>query len=58
MAVGLTGGGAVAKEELVETVDESTVEAEAKCEAFTTLEDGRNGEADWREARRRASAVQ
>ena len=40
MAVGLTSGGAVAKEEVVETDDESAGGSEAVCEVFTTLEDG------------------
>ena len=40
MAVGLTGGRAVPKEEVVETDGEAAVESEAECEAFTTLVDG------------------
>ena len=40
MAVGLTGGGAVAKVEMVETEDESAVGSETECETFTTFEDG------------------
>ena len=39
MVVGLTGGGAVAKYEVVEMDDESVVGSEAECEAFITLED-------------------
>ena len=40
MAVDLTGGGAVAKYEVVETDDESAVGSEAECEAFITLNCG------------------
>ena len=38
MAITLIGGGAVAKEDVVEMDDESAVESEAECEAFITLE--------------------
>ena len=40
MAVGLTGGVAVAKEEMFKTDVKSAVGSEAECEAFITLEDG------------------
>ena len=40
IVVGHTGGGAVAKEEVVETDDESAVKSKVECETFTTLEDG------------------
>ena len=40
MAVGLTGGGAVAKEKVVKADDESVVGSEVDCETFTTLVDG------------------
>ena len=40
VADGLTGGGAVAKEEVVETNGKSAVRSKAECEAFTTFEDG------------------
>ena len=40
MAVGLAGGGEVAKEEVVETDDESALGSEAECEAFAALESG------------------
>ena len=38
IAIGLTGGGAVAKEKVVETNDESAVGSEAECEVFITVE--------------------
>ena len=40
IAVGLTGGGAEAKEEVVNTDNDSAVESEAECEAFTALDHG------------------
>ena len=40
IAVGLTGGGAEAKEEVVNMDNDSAVQSEAKCEAFTALEYG------------------
>ena len=40
MTVGLIGGGAEGKEEVVETDEEPAMGSEAECEVFTTLEDG------------------
>ena len=40
MTVGLTDNSAVAKEEVIETDDESAVGSTVGCEAFTTLEGG------------------
>ena len=40
MAVGLTGGRAMAKVAVVETDEEPPVGSEEECEAFITVEDG------------------